>query len=249
MPAHGAYNADYNRLVHDLLAQGGDRAEALLAAVGGDERIGDLEITLLHRYGLRDGQYLVDVGCGSGRLTRRAARLPRLRYLGTDVVLELLQHARETSGRTDFRFARVDGLRIPEKPDTADQVCFFSVGTHLLPEEFVAYLLEGRRVLKPGGLILFSYLDLQSAPGRKIFADMVWGAKGGQPPPHLNTFTSVQDILTWAEMLRMRVVDILPGGFSITAPEAVQPLLSGPVVGMPSGQGLAVFRKPESDPE
>jgi ubiquinone/menaquinone biosynthesis C-methylase UbiE len=48
---------------------------------------------------------------------------------------------------------------IPEKDGEADFVCFFSVLTHLLHEQGFVYLQEAKRVLKPGGKIVFSFLE------------------------------------------------------------------------------------------
>jgi SAM-dependent methyltransferase len=101
-------------------------------AVGGDDRVGDCELAVLDHFGFRDGDYLIDVGCGSGRLTRRIAKLPDCHYLGTDINRAMVNHARATCRRSDFRFARIDGLKIPEEDGKADTVAFFSVGTHLL---------------------------------------------------------------------------------------------------------------------
>jgi SAM-dependent methyltransferase len=239
----GAYNADYNRLVQKLLASG-DREAAMRKAVGGEEGAGDLLMVHLDRHGLRDGHYLIDVGCGSGQLSRRAARLPALRYLGLDVVPELLAHAKETSGRPDFRFQHVDGLYIPEADDRADFVCFFSVVTHLLYEESLVYLAQARRVLKPGGLLLFSFLDVADPYARKLLLNMVRHVQDKTPIPHLNSFMSRADVPLWARMLGMEVVEVLPGGGALTAPEHLKPLLSGPVVDRTYHQALAVLRKP-----
>lgn len=152
--------ADYQRLVRRKLL-GGDRDKAMADAVGGQyERGGDRERTLLLDLGLSEGCYLIDAGCGSGRLSASVARNgPDLRYLGTDVVPELLAYARERSARPDWRFELVDGLAIPERDSAADMVCFFSVLTHLTEEEGDSYLREARRVLKPGGKIVCSFLD------------------------------------------------------------------------------------------
>jgi len=38
-------------------------------------------------------------------------------------------------------------------------VCFFSVFTHLLHEQSYVYLQEAKRVLKPGGKIIFSFIE------------------------------------------------------------------------------------------
>lgn len=240
---HGAFYEDYNELVPAMLKARGNEDEAYLAAVGGPETVGDVEFTVLARYGLREGAYLIDVGCGSGRLARRVARMSEVRYLGTDVVQDLLDYARRTSGRQDFRFDHVTGLSIPEREGVADLVCFFSVGTHLLHEEFYLYLADAKRVLKPGGCIVFSFLDMQTTHGRQTFIDMVRSIHRGGKLPHLNTFTGRADIYVWAELLGMKVVDVRSGDEPCTSPEILAPQLSAPVRNAPTHQSVAVLRK------
>src|SRR5579859_4132641 len=83
---------------------------ALEAAVGGEfVTIGKLECALLRSLGLAGDGFVVDVGCGSGRLAVQLAALPELRYLGTDVVPELLDHARALTRRDDCSFVATDG--------------------------------------------------------------------------------------------------------------------------------------------
>src|ERR1051325_6477011 len=119
--------------------------EGMIEAVGGGHDIGDMEATLLDRFGRAAHSYVIDVGCCSGRLARPLAGLARLRYLGTDISQTLLDYAAATCGRADFRFERVEGTRIPARDVVADMVVFLSVGTHLLQEEFFLYLEDARR--------------------------------------------------------------------------------------------------------
>jgi ubiquinone/menaquinone biosynthesis C-methylase UbiE len=109
--------------------------------------------------GLQPDGYLFDVGCGPGRLAKPLSAYLNGRYLGIDIVPELVEHARATVDRPDWRFKVADGLTIPEKVGEANQVCFFSVLTHLLHEQSFRYLEEARRVLKPTGRIIFSFLE------------------------------------------------------------------------------------------
>jgi precorrin-6B methylase 2 len=102
----------YNGLVAELRSNLGDEA-AFEAAVGGDfVTVGSLEFALLRSLGLSPTDLVIDVGCGSGRLALQLAPLPNLRYLGTEIVPALLEHARKVSGRGDWRFEITDGLHI-----------------------------------------------------------------------------------------------------------------------------------------
>ena len=63
--------------------------------LGTVERLGAAEANLLIRHGLCEGDFLIDIGCGSGRLSSALGhRLPGLRYLGTDIVPALLDYAK-----------------------------------------------------------------------------------------------------------------------------------------------------------
>ena len=73
---------------------GGDNDRAMREAIGGEfQAFGMIERELLYQYGLQDSHFVIDVGCGSGRLSHALAKTFAGRYLGTDVVPELLEYA------------------------------------------------------------------------------------------------------------------------------------------------------------
>lgn len=130
------------------------------AAVGGDfTAVGKLEYYLLIEYGLRKDYTVIDVGCGSGRLAYQLQKFLAGKLIGIDVVEELYRYAESICGRQDWSFYEAPGLIIPEKDDFADMVCFFSVFTHLMQEESYKYLEEAKRVVKPNGKIIVSFLE------------------------------------------------------------------------------------------
>jgi SAM-dependent methyltransferase len=185
------------------------RAEALRQAVGGDfVAVGKLEYHLLRSLGLADGHLVIDVGCGSGRLACQLAAFQGIRYLGTDVVDELLRYAAELCVRPDFRFERTDGTRIPTRDAEADFVCFFSVFTHLLHEDTFKYFREAARVLKTGGRLVMSFLEFKVPLHWAIFIGSVDHAKPGE---HLNQFIDRDAIKAWADHSGF-VVESIRGG-------------------------------------
>jgi ubiquinone/menaquinone biosynthesis C-methylase UbiE len=156
----GSYGADYRRAVLWQRFLKKDRAKAYEAAVGGDfNEAGRLQLSLLHTYGFQDAGHVVDVGCGAGRLAAQLAVMPAVSCLCLDVVPELLDHARQVANRPDWRFEIVNRTHIPAGDATADFCIFFSVFTHLPEPVCLDYLREARRVLKPGGRVVFSFLD------------------------------------------------------------------------------------------
>lgn len=186
------------------------RTRDLRHAVGGEfAAFGVVEREMLRHYGLQPADRLIDVGCGAGRLTAALRDWFEGTYLATDVVPDLITAARAL-GRPAWRFERVDGIGIPASDASADMVCFFSVLTHLLYEDAFRYLAEARRVLRPGGRIVFSFLEFRDDAQWPIFAASVDHARRNAKRT-LNVFLSREAIETWASRLDLRVVDMRPG--------------------------------------
>jgi len=238
------FRESYPRLVRSLRRLHGTD-EALKLAVGGQfEAVGFIELETLRYYGVKPDAYVIDIGCGSGRLAKPLSKYLSGRYLGTDVVPELLNYARRTVGRSDWRFERTEGLTIPEKDGVADVVCFFSVFTHLLHEQSYVYLQEAKRVLKGGGMIVFSFLDFTVAGHWGIFE---WTLRDLAVNAHpLNMFMSKEAIRVWAERLGLQVESIVDGDKpSVPLSEPVT-FDNGQVMkGLGTiGQSVCVLRKP-----
>ncbi|HEY0607466.1 MAG TPA: class I SAM-dependent methyltransferase, partial [Herpetosiphonaceae bacterium] len=115
--------------------------QAMHLAIGAEfDAFGVIERDLLIQYGLQPDDYVIDIGCGSGRLVKPLAHYLRGRYLGIDIVPDLVDYARSLVERPDWRFEVAEGLTIPEQDEQANIVCFFSVFTHLLHEHSFIYL-------------------------------------------------------------------------------------------------------------
>jgi SAM-dependent methyltransferase len=197
---------------------------------GGFDLIGAIEVGLLKHYGLPSDGHLVDVGCGSGRLARPLAGYLKGSYLGIDLVPDLVAHARKIAARPDWRFEVIEHIGIPEQDGRADMVCFFSVLTHLLHEQSYWYLEEAKRVLKPGGTIVFSFLEFAEDGHMPIFWATLAAAKAQVVQP-LNVFMERNMIQRFADALAMELVEIRGGGELVTAEGTL-------------GQAVAVLRKP-----
>ena len=184
--------------------------EAVRLAVGGDFRgYGLLLREALQFHGLTTEDYLIDVGCGSGRLAQPLSEYLKGKYLGIDVVPGLVEYARKLVARPDWRFDVAEGLTIPEADQQADMVCFFSVLTHLLHEESFVYLREARRVLKPGGKIVLSFLDFHIADHWDSFENSVRDIGVGAQP--LNMFLCPDMLREWAKRLELEIETIHDG--------------------------------------
>jgi ubiquinone/menaquinone biosynthesis C-methylase UbiE len=215
---------------------------AMQSAVGVDfEQNGILQKRLLTHLGLDPSHYLIDVGCGAGRLAKQLQFTHKGRYLGLDVVPELIGYARKITEREDWEFEVVDGLTIPEEDNVADVVCFFSVFTHLLHEESFVYLREAKRVLKPGGAIVFSFLEysIHTDVFERTVADV------GVDAYPLNVFIGRSAIHVWAKMLGLSVVHLIPGDSKIIPLDEPLEFESGFTMTSPAhfGQSVCVLIK------
>jgi SAM-dependent methyltransferase len=100
---------------------------------------------------------LLDWGCGCGRVLRHWSELPRTRVLGCDINPKMVEWCNE---HLPFAEAAVNDLSppLPYGDATFDLAYAFSVMTHLSEDLQHAWMQECRRVLKPGGYLLFSTL-------------------------------------------------------------------------------------------
>jgi SAM-dependent methyltransferase len=212
---------DYQAHVRHLIASH-PIDEAMSLAVGGKyDEVGCTEVEILRGAGIKGTHSLIDLGCGSGRLAKHIGRaFPQLDYLGIDVVPELLAYS-ATQSPSHFRFVEHHELSIPAPDQSADFFAAFSVFTHLFHEESYAYLQDARRVLRPGGTIVFSFLT--SEHNWKIFEDMLDAVRAGHDAP-LVMFNERQQIEAWAAHLDL---DIASFHF-----------------GPPDGQSMVILRKP-----
>lgn len=114
---------------------------------------------------------VLEVAAGTGVLTRALAPLlgPDCRYVVTDLnppMLEVARQRQPADPRLEWRQA--DALALPFEDAGFDAVCC-QFGVMFFPDR-VAGLREARRVLRPGGRLLFSAWD---RIGRNALADRV----------------------------------------------------------------------------
>lgn len=186
-----------------------EQAQAMSLAVGGDfDAVGTLELCLLRQWGLQPQHTVVDIGCGSGRLASKLSVYLTGRYVGLDVVPELLEYAEKLCAREDWTFYPAPGTGIPEADDSADYVVFFSVFTHLQHEETFRYLREAARVLKPTGRIIFSFLEFRIPSHWYIFEHSVADERADKV---LNQFIDRDMIATFAKALNLKILTIQDG--------------------------------------
>lgn len=117
------------------------------------------------------GSDLLDLGVGGGRTTTELA--PRCRrYLGADYAAPMVQACRDRFSdlilNHDIRFEVVDARAMPFKDASFDIVLFSFNGIDLVGAEARATALaECRRVLRPGGRLVYSSHNLNWLDSRR----------------------------------------------------------------------------------
>ena len=242
-PVQPHFVRDYRNLAALLLRLEG--IEGLKRGVGSNfTATGKVELACLKHFGLKAGDSVVDVGCGSGRLALTISKVPGIRYHGIDVAEEFLAHARSLSP-PHFRFTLVDGLTIPETDGSADMVVFFSVATHLYLYETYVYLQEAVRVAKPGGRIVMTFHELRNPRHWQVFLGTIEDMQQRRLPHH-NAFFEELVVRLWAQHLGLTVEALLPGGEAkIPIDEPIAYEDGRRAEGTATfGQSMAVLRKP-----
>ena len=236
-----SYASAYQSHLDALVAEHGyDRAMELV--VGGDfVAFGESEASAVRRLGLRPSDTLIDVGCGSGRLAFALREYLRGRLIGTDVVPDLLRYAEAKCARPDWTFRQSFGPSIPAPPESADMVTFFSVFTHLLDEDIFKFLREARRVLKPGGKAVFSFLDFDCEAHWQLFRSVVVE----QTTPTLNRFVTKGVMRRLARGAGLYEVALFDGPERWIALDRALVADNGQPVENPTslGQSVAVFQR------
>ena len=102
--------------------------------------------------GLNSDSKLLEIGCGSGFMTRVLVRKKISSLIGIDVSLEMLKAARRTSSSEHARFVQADCNCLPFGKDSFDAIVGHGILHHL---DINCVFVELMRVLKSGGKISF----------------------------------------------------------------------------------------------
>ena len=139
---------------------------------------------------------------------RRGGRPHEGKYIGCDILPEIAANAAKIAARPDWEFHTTEGTGIPAPDGIADRVCSFSVFTHLHDDDIYRYLAEAKRVTKPGGKIVFSYLDYAVATHWVVFTATL---ADGNPDRVLNQSISRDAIGTWCHHLGLTIERLYDG--------------------------------------
>ena len=104
--------------------------------------------------GVEEGGLICDLGCGPGQIAHylheRGARV-----IGVDLSAQMIELARQLNPGLEFKQGNMQALDVEDEA-WAGIAAFYSL-IHVPREQVVDVLLELKRVLRPGGLLLLAF--------------------------------------------------------------------------------------------
>lgn len=121
----------------------------------------------LEMLAVREGDQVIDVGCGPGNYTRHLARATGNGLtIGLDASEVMVATAAERGGGENIAYLRGDACELPFEDESFDIAC--SIGVIHMVDRPLAALGEMARVLAPGGrLVVLASCARKGAPRRE----------------------------------------------------------------------------------
>jgi ubiquinone/menaquinone biosynthesis C-methylase UbiE len=132
-----------------------------------------LAVPFLEFAGLRDGERILDVGCGNGSLTFALAEATGLREIvAIDYSALFVEEAARLNTDPRICISQADACDLPFEDDSFDRALSLLV-LHFVPEAGKA-VSEMRRVVRPGGAVAAAVWDhLGGMPAMRMMVDTV----------------------------------------------------------------------------
>jgi SAM-dependent methyltransferase len=182
-----------------------DRELAFAEAIGSESlRLfkdqGDAQVTVLQHHGLKDGMSVYDLGCGCGRTAQALQRADwHGRYTGADIVESFVSELKRNCPGFEAHVHREPTIVADD--GSLDMVFHWSVFTHIPPEECFLYLEDIFRALKPGGKLVFSFLELTEPFHYSIFQSRLDRLRRKKKLLLLDTFLHRDWIALWVDRI------------------------------------------------
>lgn len=174
---------------------------------------------LLDRVGLRRGETVLDIACGTGVVARLAEHRGHVgRLVGIDLNTAMLAIARQKSATVEW----IEGsaLDLPFDTNSFDAV-LCQLGLQFFPNRALA-LKEMVRVLKPGGRAGLSvYSAIERTPAAHAFVqalDKYLGVEASRTKRSEHLSCDAQEVRAWAKQAGFDVVDVATVTKQITFP-------------------------------
>jgi ubiquinone/menaquinone biosynthesis C-methylase UbiE len=169
-----------------------------------------LRKTTVKLAGIKPGDSVLEVGCGTGTLTLAAKKAAGAsgKVYGIDIIpgmIEASQHkAAQAHEEITFKLGGIDNIPFPENHFDV-VLCSFMI-FHMSDETRRKGIAEIRRVLKPGGGLLVLDLALPTQPFQRAIAQRLLGFSAGD---------DLGDLLPWMEACGFSDLEHGPAKFRI----------------------------------
>ncbi len=121
---------------------------------------------------------VLEIGCGGGKWTKWLFKFADEVH-AMDVHKTAIEESSKYEPRAHYKLCNGEDLNWPD--DSFDIVFTWDVFLHLPMLLVQRYFDESRRVLKPGGLLIFALPDLKSESGKRNFVAAVKGKRWRRP--------------------------------------------------------------------
>ncbi len=137
--------------------------------------------------GVKPDDVFLEIGCGVGRVGRVLAPFVK-EWIGCDVSANMLRLAgRRLLGLGNIRLQEVSGYDLRPIPAASIDVVYTTVVfMHLEEWDRYNYVLEAKRVLKPGGRFYCDNVDLASPAGWAVFEESRLRFPAGERPAQIS---------------------------------------------------------------
>jgi ubiquinone/menaquinone biosynthesis C-methylase UbiE len=192
-----------------------DRDLAFATAIGSEtvrwfRKQGNAQVAVLKHHGLRDGMTIYDLGCGCGRTAQALKRNGwQGRYIGADIVDGFIAELKRQCPEYEVHVHREPTIVADDH--SLDMLFHWSVFTHISPEECFLYLEDSFRALKPGGHLVFSFLEMSDPNHWPVFESRLERLRAGKTLKLLDTYLSRDCIEAWAERIGFGGVSFTDG--------------------------------------
>jgi len=131
-------------------------SEPYIALVGDGTNAHEDDVDLIRRHLIGLDGPVLDLGCGPGHWTAFLHSLGA-DVIGVDLVPEFIAHAQATHPGLDVRQGSMTELDLPDH-SVAGVLAWYST-IHLTPSALEGVLIEFRRLLTPGGLLVAGFFE------------------------------------------------------------------------------------------
>jgi ubiquinone/menaquinone biosynthesis C-methylase UbiE len=179
----------------------------------------------------------LEIACGTGRVTRHLRNIipSKARLIASDISPDMLDIAKEKLNLLDIEWQIIDAQELPFRDNALDLVvCCF--GYMFVPDKTRAFA-EAYRVLKPGGMFLFTTWDkLQNNAASFVYRTIAKAYLEDPLPESYNLAFSmsdemmIRDLVHDAGFTKMSIEEVNKISFCPTAKEAAEGLVQGGAV-------------------